>query len=110
MASITSAEKVRALHAWPDVTRLPADAPHLELGRRCLFQVICGSRRAAPLYAKGDPLLSLPQRGRVLVALQAPMSAVEDIKKYGSLNERYGAMEDRLKVTRASVAICCAGL
>ncbi len=38
------------------------------------------------------------------------MSAVEDIKKYGSLNERYGAMEDRLKVTGASVGICCAGL
>ena len=38
------------------------------------------------------------------------MSAVEDIKKYGSLNERYGAMEDRLKVTRASKAICWASL
>ena len=55
-------------------------------------------------------MLSLPVRGCGLFALQAPMSAVEDIKKYGSLNERYGAMEDRLKVICTSKAICCASL
>lgn len=64
MASITSAEKVRALHAWRDVLCLPADALHLKLVRRCYFPAIGGNCRGAPLFAQGvTPCCPCPQEG-----------------------------------------------
>eukprot|EP00891_Asterochloris_glomerata_P001138 jgi/Astpho2/1138/Aster-07685 len=51
-------------------------------------------------FVSGQHAGALRGMASITSAEKAPMSAVEDIKKYGSLNERYGAMEDRLKVVR----------